>query len=99
MKATVKFISILKLIKESVSDSEQDYTRVRIKKGIFLLAVPMILEMMMESLFAVVDIFFVGRLGEHAIATVGLTEAAIMIVFCWNGRQHGCDGNGIQKIW
>lgn len=81
----MKFITRLKdmfqLLKQSIRGEEQDYTRINIKTGIFLLAVPMILEMIMESLFAVVDIFFVGHLGEYAIATVGLTEAMLMLVY------------------
>jgi putative MATE family efflux protein len=73
--------SVFRLLKEALNGTEQDFTKINIKTGIFLLSVPMILEMIMESLFAVVDIFFVGRLGEHAIATVGLTEAVLMIVY------------------
>ena len=69
------------LFSDAIKGEEQDYTRIPLKTGIFLLAVPMILEMVMESLFAVVDIFFVGRLGEHAIATVGLTEAVLTIIY------------------
>ncbi|HSI78685.1 MAG TPA: MATE family efflux transporter [Lunatimonas sp.] len=69
------------LFSDAIKGEEQDYTRIPLKTGIFLLAVPMILEMVMESLFAVVDIFFVGRLGEHAIATVGLTEAILTIIY------------------
>lgn len=69
------------LFSDAIKGQEQDYTRIPLKIGIFLLAVPMILEMVMESLFAVVDIFFVGRLGEHAIATVGLTEAVLTIIY------------------
>lgn len=73
-----KFWNLFKL---ALQGNEQDFTKINIKRGIFLLSVPMILEMIMESLFAVVDIFFVGKLGEDAIATVGLTEAVIIIVY------------------
>lgn len=73
-----KFPALLKL---AISGKEQDYTKIDIKRAIFLLSVPMILEMIMESLFAVVDIFFVARLGEDAVATVGLTEAVIIIIY------------------
>ncbi len=69
------------LFKIALKGDEQDFTKINIKRGIFLLSVPMILEMIMESLFAVVDIFFVGKLGDDAIATVGLTEAVIVIVY------------------
>lgn len=69
------------LFKDAFLGKEQDYTKVNLKTAIFVLSVPMILEMMMESLFAVVDIFFVGKLGEQAAATVGLTEAVLMIVY------------------
>ncbi len=81
MPANITPKTTWQLIRESISGTEQDFTRLNIKTGILLLAVPMILEMVMESLFAVVDIFFVGRLGEHAIATVGLTEAVITVVY------------------
>ncbi|UJH92343.1 hypothetical protein LZ575_07390 [Antarcticibacterium sp. 1MA-6-2] len=81
MKAKNKLRSSWELLKEALRGDEQDFTKIRIKTGIFLLSVPMILEMIMESLFAVVDIFFVGRLGEEAVATVGLTEAVIIIVY------------------
>ena len=74
-------MSIWKLFKEALQGKEQDFTKINIKTGIFLLSVPMILEMVMESLFAVVDIFFVGKLGDDAVATVGLTEAVIVIVY------------------
>lgn len=66
---------------EAVQGKEQDFTKINIKKGIFLLSVPMILEMIMESLFALIDAIFVGRLGKEALATVGLTEAVVIIVY------------------
>lgn len=74
-------IKFIQLVKEALQGKEEDYTKINIKRGIFLLSVPMILEMIMESLFAVVDIFFVGRLGNNAVATVGLTEAVVVIVY------------------
>lgn len=70
-----------KLFKEALQGKEQDLTKVTIKTGIFLLSVPMILEMIMESMFAVVDIMFVGRIGKEAIATVGLTESVVIIIY------------------
>ncbi|MBE7175458.1 MAG: MATE family efflux transporter [Mucilaginibacter polytrichastri] len=69
------------LLRQAVAGSEQDYTQLSLNKAIFLLAVPMILEMAMESLFAVVDIFFVSKLGSHAVATVGLTESMMTLVY------------------
>ncbi|MFC6996913.1 MATE family efflux transporter [Rufibacter roseus] len=72
---------LLPLIWSAIKGQEQDYTRLSLKKSIVLLATPMILEMLMESLFAIVDIFFVGRLGSAALATVGLTESVLMIIY------------------
>ncbi len=71
----------MSLAKQSLHGQVQDYTSGSIKKAIFLLAIPMIFEMMMESVFAVVDIFFVSKLGQHAISTVGLTESLLTIVY------------------
>jgi putative MATE family efflux protein len=68
-------------LKDAIRGSEADYTEIKIGKAIFLLAVPMILELIMESTFAVVDIFFVGKLGPSAVATVGLTETYLFLLY------------------
>src|ERR1700726_394751 len=66
---------------EAVRGSHRDYTAGSLNRAILLLAVPMVLEMVLESLFGVVDVFWVGRLGASAIATVGLTESMLSLVF------------------
>jgi putative MATE family efflux protein len=72
---------IIDIIRQSLSGKEQDFTTGSIPRAVFLLAIPMILELSLESVFAVVDMFFVGKLGENAIATVGLTESVITLVY------------------
>lgn len=73
--------NIIHHFKKALSGEEEDFTVGSIRKAIFYLSIPMILEMLMESLFAVVDIFFVGKLGVQAVATVGLTESVLTIVY------------------
>lgn len=68
-------------LREAVRGSRQDFTAVPIRRAVVLLAVPMVLEMSMESLFAIVDIFWVSKLGAEAVATVGLTEAMLSVVY------------------
>ncbi len=68
-------------IREAVRGSHQDFTAGNLNRAILLLAIPMVLEMVLESLFAVVDVFWVGRLGADAVATVGLTESLLSLVF------------------
>ena len=74
-------VRAFKIIRLSLNGEQQDYTQGSISKAVFLLAIPMILELSLESVFAIVDMFFVSKLGQNAIATVGLTESVITIVY------------------
>lgn len=73
--------TIWRSIREAIRGSHQDFTTGSLNHAIVLLAIPMVLEMVLESLFAVVDVFWVGRLGADAVATVGLTESLLSLVF------------------
>lgn len=80
-QATSGLGRVFRLFITAISGKEKEFTSGSINRAIFLLSVPMILEMVMESLFAVVDIFFVSKLGKHAITTVGLTESMMTLVY------------------
>ncbi len=71
-----------KQFKKALKGEEHDYTQGNISDAVILLSIPMILELSMESIFAVVDMFFVSKLGQNAIATVGLTESFASIIYC-----------------
>ncbi|WGH75496.1 MATE family efflux transporter [Tenacibaculum tangerinum] len=73
--------TIFSLFKDAVLGRQQDFTTGSIRKAIFLLAIPMILEMLMESIFALVDIIYVSRVSVNAVATVGLTESVLTLVY------------------
>ncbi len=72
---------IFSFIKEAIKGEDRDYTQGNIRTAIFLLAIPMILELSLESVFALVDIYFVGKLGQNAVAVVGFTESMITIIY------------------
>ena len=69
------------LLSNAFANEERDYTRGPLKKAVVLLAIPMMMEMSVEALFAITDIFFVAKLGVEAIATVGLTESVIVLLY------------------
>jgi len=71
----------ISIFRQSLKSEHQDFTQGSIPKAVVLLSIPMILELSLESVFAIVDIFFVSKLGANAIATVGLTESVITIVY------------------
>jgi putative MATE family efflux protein len=73
--------SLFASLREAIRGTNADYTRIPLRRAVFLLAVPMVLELVLESTFAVVDIFFVGKLGASAVATVGLTESYLFLLY------------------
>ncbi|MBP6811730.1 MAG: hypothetical protein KA138_09430, partial [Saprospiraceae bacterium] len=80
-KSESRFQRVVRVIRQSINGDQQEFTKGSIDRAIVLLSIPMILEMAMESLFAVVDIFFVSKIGPEAIATVGITESVLTLVY------------------
>lgn len=73
--------SFFKDVAEAISGTEQDFTEGKMSRAILLLSIPAVLEMVMESIFVIVDIYFVSKLGANAVATVGITESVITIIY------------------
>ena len=73
--------STWRALRDAIRGTNADYTRIPLRRAVFLLSVPMVLELVLESTFAVVDIFFVARLGASAVATVGLTETYLFLLY------------------
>ncbi len=73
--------SVLRVVAQALRGEHHDYTAAPLNRAVLLLAVPMVLEMVMESLFAVVDVFWVSRLGKEAVAVVGLTESVMSLIY------------------
>ncbi len=78
-KLTIK--QLFKYFKIAVSGKEQEFTSGSIRRAIFMLSIPMILEMLMESIFAIVDIFYVSQVSVNAVATIGLTESVVTLIY------------------
>jgi putative MATE family efflux protein len=81
LSPTAEHPQLWSAVRESLAGSHRDYTEGAIGRAILLLAIPMVLELVLESVFAVVDVFFVSRLGADAVATVGLTESMLIIIY------------------
>lgn len=77
----LSFKKLSSAFKESLSRKDHDFTTGSIRKAVFMLSIPMILEMLMESIFALVDIIYVSRVSVNAVATIGLTESVITLVY------------------
>lgn len=73
--------STFTIILDAIKGKERDYTTGNLNQALIILAIPMVIEMFMESLFALVDIFFVSRVGVDAVTTIGLTEAVLTLIY------------------
>ena len=78
---TISIKQFFKYLKIAISGKEQDFTKGSIRRAVLMLSIPMILEMLMESIFAIVDIFYVSKVSVNAVATIGLTESVITLVY------------------
>ncbi|NNE27614.1 MAG: MATE family efflux transporter [Saprospiraceae bacterium] len=76
----MRIVEFIKLFSKAVKGEEHDFTKGSINQALVLLAIPMILEMLMESLFAIVDVFFVAQVSINAVATIGMTEGVLMLI-------------------
>ena len=76
----MRIVEFIKLFVKAVKGEEHDFTKGSINQALVLLAIPMILEMLMESLFAIVDVFFVAQVSINAVATIGMTEGVLMLI-------------------
>ncbi|NIK91227.1 MATE family efflux transporter [Mangrovimonas sp. CR14] len=81
MQSTPSIKQLFKYFQMALTGAEQEFTSGSIRKAIFMLSIPMILEMLMESIFALVDIFYVSRVSVNAVATIGLTESVVTLVY------------------
>ncbi len=80
-KSVNRFRSFFSDVAEAISGTDQDFTEGRLGRAILLLSIPSVLEMVMEAVFVIVDIYFVSKLGADAVATVGLTESLVTIIY------------------
>src|SRR4030095_7095233 len=74
-------VSFWRIVVQSLRGEHHDYTSEQLNRAVLLLAIPMVLEMLMESLFAVADVFWVSHLGRDAVAIVGITESIMTIIY------------------
>ncbi len=78
---TISIKQFFQYFKIALSGKEQEFTSGSIRRAVFMLSIPMILEMLMESIFAIVDILYVSQVSVNAVATIGLTESVITLVY------------------